>query len=114
MQNLLLHLIQQLDLCLTLNVGDMADSIMEQLGAFIGAKLAKLKKVAFSNNYNDLDNKPTIPTVSSWALQKEKPKYTASEVNAIPTSKESDLLKKSRIFKTKPMNPEEGDLYIKV
>lgn len=51
--------------------------------------LKSLGKVAFSNDYNDLDNLPTIsggitsetdPTVPSWAKQPEKPTYTKSEV----------------------------------
>ncbi len=73
--------------------------------------------VAFSGDYNDLDNKPTIPTnisafnndtgyltsytetdptVPSWAKQSTKPTYTANEVGALPDTttiptKTSDL-----------------------
>lgn len=64
-------------------------------------------KSNFSGNYNDLNNKPTIPsktsdlqndsgfmtsytetdpTVPSWAKQSTKPSYTASEVGAMPAS----------------------------
>ncbi len=73
--------------------------------------------VAFSGDYNDLDNTPTIPTnisafnndagyltsytetdptVPSWAKQSTKPTYTANEVGALPDTttiptKTSDL-----------------------
>jgi hypothetical protein len=70
-----------------------------------------LATVATSGSYNDLSNKPTIPTVptnvsafnndagyltgytesdptiSSWAKASTKPTYTASEVGAVPTSR---------------------------
>lgn len=95
----------------------MANSVLKDIGAFVGQKFSTLKRVAFSNNYNDLDNKPTIPTVPSvpgWALQSTKPKYTASEVGAIASGTESDLMKKSRIFTSQPGSPQEGDIYIKV
>ena len=70
-----------------------------------------LATVATSGSYNDLSNKPTIPTVptnvsafnndagyltgytesdptiSSWAKASSKPSYTASEVGAVPTSR---------------------------
>lgn len=43
-----------------------------------------------------IKNKPTIPSVPSWAMQSTKPSYTASEVGALPLStqipsKTSDL-----------------------
>lgn len=43
-----------------------------------------------------IKNKPTIPSVPSWAMQSTKPSYTASEVGALPSdtpipSKTSDL-----------------------
>ena len=63
-------------------------------------------KSNFSGNYNDLINKPTIPsktselvnnsgfisietdpTVPSWAKTPNKPSYTANEVGAVPTSR---------------------------
>ena len=71
-------------------------------------------KSNFSGNYNDLSNKPTIPTVPSnvsaftndagyitgytetdptvpaWAKAASKPSYTASEVGAAPSSHTSD------------------------
>ena len=74
-------------------------------------KLAGLADVATSGSYNDLTNKPTIPTVPtkvsafendkgyltsytetdptvpSWAKASSKPSYTASEVGAVPTSR---------------------------
>ena len=53
-------------------------------------------KSDFSGNYEDLQGKPTIPTVPEWAKQPEKPSYTALEVGALPDttkipSKTSDL-----------------------
>ena len=54
-----------------------------------------LKSELFSKDYNDLTNKPTIPTtlpasdVYSWAKQPNKPTYSASEVGAY-TKAESD------------------------
>jgi hypothetical protein len=69
-------------------------------------------KSNFSGNYNDLTNKPTIPTVPTkvsaftndagyltgetdptvpaWAKSANKPSYTASEVGAAPSSHVSD------------------------
>ena len=63
-------------------------------------------KSDFSGSYNDLTNKPTIPskvsdlqndsgfintetdpTVPSWAKASTKPSYTASEVGAVPTTR---------------------------
>ena len=38
-----------------------------------------------TGSYNDLTNKPTIPTVPAWATASTKPTYTASEVGALPT-----------------------------
>lgn len=32
------------------------------------------------HSYNDLKDKPTIPSVSDWATQKEKPAYSANEI----------------------------------
>ena len=84
------------------------------------ANAADLSTVATSGSYNDLSNKPTIPTVPtnvsafnndagyltsytetdptvpSWAKAATKPTYTASEVGALPSttvipSKVSDL-----------------------
>ena len=92
----------------------------EKLSVLLG-KIAKfftdLKTVAFSGSYNDLSNKPSIPsktsdltndsgfltsytetdpTVPSWAKASTKPSYTAAEVGALPDStsipsKTSDL-----------------------
>lgn len=90
----------------------MANSVLNELGTFLGSRFGLLKKIAFTNNYNDLDNKPVIPTVSIWAQQPNKPNYTADEVGALPNSLESDLMKKSRIYLTKPTNPQEGDIFI--
>ena len=45
-----------------------------------------LATVATSGSYNDLDDKPTIPNVPSWALNSTKPTYTASEVGATTAS----------------------------
>lgn len=44
-----------------------------------------LHKVSKTGSYNDLTNKPTIPTVPAWATASTKPTYTASEVGALPT-----------------------------
>ena len=82
------------------------------------ADKSELAAVATSGSYNDLTNKPTIPTVPtnvsaftndagyltsetdptvpSWAKQSTKPSYTASEVGALPDTtviptKTSDL-----------------------
>ena len=38
----------------------------------------------FSGSYNDLTDKPTIPSVPSWAMADTKPTYTAAEVGALP------------------------------
>lgn len=40
----------------------------------------------FSGSYNDLANKPTIPSVPSWAMAATKPTYTATEVGALPST----------------------------
>lgn len=69
------------------------------------AQVLTLATVARSGSYNDLSNKPTIPTktseltndsgfitdytetdptVPSWAKQPSKPSYTATEVGALP------------------------------
>ena len=79
-------------------------------------------KSDFSGSYNDLTNKPTIPsktsdltndsgyittetdpTVPSWAKASTKPTYTASEVGALPNTtviptKTSDLTNDSRFI----------------
>lgn len=39
-----------------------------------------LKTVAFSGSYEDLTDKPTIPTVPEWAKAETKPTYSKSEV----------------------------------
>ena len=44
-----------------------------------------LHKVSKTGSYNDLANKPAIPTVPAWATASTKPTYTASEVGALPT-----------------------------
>ena len=84
----------------------------EKLSVLLG-KIAKfftdLKTVAFSGSYNDLSNKPSIPsktsdltndsgfltsytetdpTVPSWAKASTKPAYTAAEVGALPDDTE--------------------------
>lgn len=43
-------------------------------------------KSTFSGKYADLTGKPTIPDVPSWAMQSTKPKYTAEEVGALPST----------------------------
>lgn len=72
---------------------------------------SNLARVAHTGSYNDLSNKPTIPTVPTnvsafnndagyltgytetdptvpaWAKSPTKPSYTASEVGAVPTSR---------------------------
>lgn len=72
------------------------------------AKTADLPAVAKSGSYNDLTNKPTIPTVPTvisafandkgyldsesdptvpaWAKEPKKPTYTAAEVGALPST----------------------------
>lgn len=44
-----------------------------------------LHKVSKTGSYNDLTDKPTIPTVPAWATASTKPTYTANEVGALPT-----------------------------
>ena len=44
-----------------------------------------LHKVSKTGSYNDLTDKPTIPTVPAWATASTKPTYTATEVGALPT-----------------------------
>ena len=44
-----------------------------------------LHKISKTGSYNDLTDKPTIPTVPAWATASAKPTYTASEVGALPT-----------------------------
>lgn len=41
-------------------------------------------KSDFSGSYNDLTDQPTIPEVPAWALEENKPTYTAAEVGALP------------------------------
>ena len=54
----------------------------------VGASSYALKTELFSKDYNELNNKPTIPTtlpasdVYEWAKASTKPTYTASEVGA--------------------------------
>ena len=94
-------------------VGDVS---LEEIGAAteadIPTKVSQLDNDAgytdFSGDYNDLDNKPVIPsvptnvsafnndagyittesdpTVPAWAKQPSKPSYTAQEVGALPSS----------------------------
>lgn len=44
-----------------------------------------LHRIAKTGSYEDLNNKPTIPNVPSWAMQSSKPSYTAQEVGALPS-----------------------------
>ena len=46
------------------NLGELYDQVQTIEGVITG-DVSGLAKVAFSNNYNDLDNKPTIPTAFS-------------------------------------------------
>ena len=50
-----------------------------------------LATVATTGSYNDLNNKPTIPNVPNWALQSTKPTYTASEVGALTKDSADNL-----------------------
>ncbi len=58
-----------------------ATSLSGSLTAY--AKTADLAKVATSGKYDDLTGTPTIPSVPAWALEPERPVYTASEVGAL-------------------------------
>jgi hypothetical protein len=40
-----------------------------------------LATVAFSGDYGDLENTPTIPDVPEWAMSSTKPSYTVSEID---------------------------------
>lgn len=40
-----------------------------------------LATVAFSGDYEDLENTPTIPDVPEWAMSSTKPSYTVSEID---------------------------------
>lgn len=44
----------------------------------------------FSGSYNDLSEKPTIPSVPSWAMSATKPTYTAAEVGAVGKQQGAD------------------------
>ena len=66
-------------------------------------------KSDFSGDYDDLTNKPTIPTVPAWAKEENKPSYTASEVGALPDTtvipdSTSDLLNDSYFARGKVAN----------
>ena len=43
--------------------------------------LPTLADVAFSGDYEDLENTPTIPVVPEWAMSSTKPSYTVSEID---------------------------------
>ena len=48
-----------------------------------------LATVAFSGDYEDLTNTPTIPDVPEWAMSSTKPSYTVSEIDGAQEELES-------------------------
>lgn len=73
------------------NTSAQTPSASESFGGAIN-----LHKVSKTGSYEDLNYKPTIPDVPSWAMQSSKPSYNAQEVGALPSStsipsKTSDL-----------------------
>lgn len=65
----------------TTNETAQTPSASESFGGAIN-----LHKVSKTGSYEDLNNKPTIPDVPSWAMQSTKPSYTAQEVGALSSS----------------------------
>ena len=78
-----------------------------------------LHKVSVTGNYNDLSNKPTIPTVYNWAQAQNKPSYNYSEISGTPTipdttgmvtSSTSGL--KIEVVAALPASPDANTIYI--
>ena len=78
-----------------------------------------LHKVSVTGDYNDLSNKPTIPTVYNWAQAQNKPSYNYSEISGTPTipdttgmvtSSTSGL--KIEVVAALPASPDANTIYI--